>query len=186
MLKNPIHTITTAVTHPVHTATSTAGWAVGEATSVVTTGVRIARRVTGTAISRTGGLVGRHVGPLVSEAEQPPAEQPPAEQPRVQQPLAEQPPVEQPLVQQPEVEQPQAQQQPVEQPPAMPTSDRVVEPEEVLTPSGIPAADVGTNPDTGETDLLQPGTEPLMDPSTTKAVKSETDTLRKAAERDKE
>jgi hypothetical protein len=53
---------------------------------------------------------------------------------------------------------------------------------EVTTPSGIPAAAEGTNPDTAETDLYQPGTEPLVDPATVKAVKSETDTLRKASE----
>jgi hypothetical protein len=53
------------------------------------------------------------------------------------------------------------------------------------TPSGIPAAGEGFNPDTTETDLHQPGTEPLMDPATVKAVKSESEVLRRAAETDK-
>lgn len=57
---------------------------------------------------------------------------------------------------------------------------------ELRTPSGIPAADHGFNPDTGETDLVQPGTEPIMDPATTKAVKSESDTMGKAADPHKE
>ena len=53
------------------------------------------------------------------------------------------------------------------------------------TPSGIPAAGDATNPDTTETDLHQPGTEPLMDPATVKAVKSESEVLRRAADTDK-
>ncbi|MBC2933971.1 hypothetical protein [Nocardioides sp. zg-1228] len=53
------------------------------------------------------------------------------------------------------------------------------------TPSGIPAAGAGVNPDTTETDLHQPGTEPLMDPATVKSVASESDVLRRAAEVDK-
>jgi hypothetical protein len=53
------------------------------------------------------------------------------------------------------------------------------------TPSGIPAAGEGFNPDTTETDLHQPGTEPLMDPATVKAVASESEMLRRAADTDK-
>jgi hypothetical protein len=53
------------------------------------------------------------------------------------------------------------------------------------TPSGIPAAGEGVNPDTVETDLHQPGTEPLMDPATVKAVASESEVMRRAADRDK-
>jgi hypothetical protein len=55
----------------------------------------------------------------------------------------------------------------------------------VTTPVGTTAADAATNPDTTETDLQQPGTEPLMDPATTKAVASEAETLQKAADPDK-
>jgi hypothetical protein len=57
--------------------------------------------------------------------------------------------------------------------------------DELRTPAGTAAAGAGYNPDTTESGLDQPGTEPLMDPSTTKRIKSETDTLRKAADRDK-
>ncbi|TGN64738.1 hypothetical protein EXE59_12800 [Nocardioides eburneiflavus] len=60
------------------------------------------------------------------------------------------------------------------------------EAEDVLrTPSGIPAAGDGINPDTTETDLHQPGTEPLMDPATVKAVASEAEVLRRAADHHK-
>ena len=57
--------------------------------------------------------------------------------------------------------------------------------DDITTPSGIPAAGEGINPDTTETDLHQPGTEPLMDPATVKAVASESATLRRAADTDK-
>jgi hypothetical protein len=57
---------------------------------------------------------------------------------------------------------------------------------DVTTPVGTTAADEGHNPDTGETDLQQPDTPPLMDDSTAKSVMSESETLRKAAEKDPE
>ena len=53
------------------------------------------------------------------------------------------------------------------------------------TPSGIPAADEGYNPDTGETDLVQPDTADPADEGTLHAVESESETLRRAARRDK-
>ncbi|WP_322921463.1 hypothetical protein [Nocardioides renjunii] len=57
--------------------------------------------------------------------------------------------------------------------------------DDLRTPSGIPAADEGYNPDTTETDLYQPGTEPLVDPATVKAVASEAEVLGRAADPDK-
>lgn len=63
--------------------------------------------------------------------------------------------------------------------------DSEPEADELLTPSGIPAAGPGVNPDTTETDLHQRDTEPLLDPATVKAVKKESDVLRAAAERRK-
>ena len=57
--------------------------------------------------------------------------------------------------------------------------------DDVTTPSGIPAAGRGVNPDTTETDLHQPGTEPLMDPATAKAIASESEVLRRGADTDK-
>ncbi|WP_162529862.1 hypothetical protein [Nocardioides caldifontis] len=63
-----------------------------------------------------------------------------------------------------------------EQAEALPGGDLDVE-----TPVGTTGADVGQNPDTAEADLQQPATEPLVDPSTTKAVKAESDTGTKAA-----
>ncbi|MGH3411829.1 MAG: hypothetical protein ACRDPH_01970 [Marmoricola sp.] len=54
---------------------------------------------------------------------------------------------------------------------------------EVETPVGTTGAGLATNPDTANHDLQQPGTEPLMDPATTKQVRSETDTLSRGADR---
>jgi hypothetical protein len=59
-----------------------------------------------------------------------------------------------------------------------PTSDG----DDVTTPAGTTAASAGTNPDTGDTGLTQPGTEPLVDPATVKSVASESEQLRQAAE----
>lgn len=60
-----------------------------------------------------------------------------------------------------------------------------IEGEDVGTPAGTPGASKGFNPDTADTDLQQPGTEPLMDPATVKAAKSAMDTAQKAADPDK-
>lgn len=57
---------------------------------------------------------------------------------------------------------------------------------EVITPVGTTGAGPAVNPDTTESDLQQPGTEPLMDPATTKRIKREAETLRKASELRKE
>jgi hypothetical protein len=57
---------------------------------------------------------------------------------------------------------------------------------DVVTPVGTTGAAPGYNPSTAESDLQQPGTEEIVDPSTTKKVKSESDMLRKAAERNPE
>ena len=57
---------------------------------------------------------------------------------------------------------------------------------DVETPVGTTGADVGHNPDTAEADLQQPGTEPLLDPSTATAIGRESEMMRKDAERDPE
>jgi hypothetical protein len=47
------------------------------------------------------------------------------------------------------------------------------------------AADLATNPDTTDSDLQQVGTEPIVDPSLTNAVKSEADIGARASDPDK-
>jgi hypothetical protein len=63
-------------------------------------------------------------------------------------------------------------------------AEQVSPTDEVTTPVGTTGAGEAYNPDTGETDLQQPGTEPLMDPATTKEVASESETLRRGAEKE--
>ena len=61
----------------------------------------------------------------------------------------------------------------------------VAEGEDLRTPSGIPAADEGHDPDTTEHDLHRPGTGPLMDPATVKSIKSESEVMQRAADTNK-
>ncbi len=63
--------------------------------------------------------------------------------------------------------------------------DELTDDVEVQTPVGTTGAGEAYNPDTTDTDLQQPGTEPLMDPSLTKSIKSEADTMQKAADPNK-
>lgn len=56
----------------------------------------------------------------------------------------------------------------------------------VETPAGTTGAAAGHNPDTAEAGLQQPDTEPLLDPATAKAIRSESAMMRKDAERDPE
>ena len=62
--------------------------------------------------------------------------------------------------------------------------DRGVDGVDVVNPAGTSGTGVSFNPDTAESDLHQPGTPPLADPAVMAEVRSETETLRRAAERD--
>lgn len=64
-------------------------------------------------------------------------------------------------------------------------ADVAEEEDDIRTPSGIPAADEGFNPDTKETDLVQPDTADPTDVGTLHAIESEAETLRAAARREK-
>ncbi len=76
---------------------------------------------------------------------------------------------------------PQPRENPRPEPPHRPTPD----PYDVgvTTPVGTTGAAPAYNPSTAESDLQQPGTEEIMEPSTTKRIKSESEMMRKAAER---
>lgn len=154
---NPIRTATGLVQLPAHAAAAVAGTAVG----VAGTAVRAVARVAGHVASRAAG---------------------PAPQPRVLVPRDVERPAATPAASKAARRAPSRKAAVVA--PALGLT--ASEAEDVLrTPSGIPAAGDGTNPDTTETDLHQPGTEPLMDPSTTKAVASEAEVLQRAADVDK-
>ncbi|NYE37606.1 hypothetical protein F4692_002739 [Nocardioides cavernae] len=201
---NPLRTATGLLHLPAHAAAAVAGTAVG----VVTTGVRTSARLLGWTVERVGGTVPArtaapwaHDTPAAPEtAEAPPVQVP--EAPATQTPVAEDRTAEAPArkaaAEQAAAKKAPAKKAPVKKAPARKVPSRqaaVVAPalglteseaEDILrTPSGIPAAGDGINPDTTEVDLHQPGTEPLMDPATTKAVASEFEVLRRAADPDK-
>jgi hypothetical protein len=55
----------------------------------------------------------------------------------------------------------------------------------IETPVGTTGVSAGFNPDTAEADLQQPLTAPLLDPATAKAIRKESEILRKAADPEK-
>jgi hypothetical protein len=173
----PIRIASGLVQLPAHAAAAVAGTAVG----VAATSVRTTARVVGWAVERVGGPT-REQPPAQWASQAPssvvpqPAPAPAAPAPTTK-PAAKKAPARKTARKAPS-------KKAAVMAPALGLTE--AEAEDVLrTPSGIPAAGDGTNPDTTETDLHQPGTEPLMDPATTKAVASESDMLRRAAETDK-
>jgi hypothetical protein len=68
----------------------------------------------------------------------------------------------------------------VESAPADSQSPPIVE---VVTSAGSTAATPAVSPDTAEADLTQPSTEGVLDSSTAKRIATESDQLRRAAER---
>jgi hypothetical protein len=196
---NPIRTATGLIQLPAHAAAAAVGTAAGLATTSARTTARVigwaARRVAGTPPQQSPWAPGSTAQTADSPVEDAPVESAPAESEvvepatRASVPTATAP---QATATAPAKKAP-AKKAPVRKAPSRKAA--VVAPalglteaeaEDVLrTPSGIPAAGDGINPDTTETDLHQPGTEPLMDPATVKAVKSESEVLRRAADTDK-
>jgi hypothetical protein len=172
---NPLNKITGAAREAVADPRATADKAIGEATRVVGagtrlvgTGARLVTHVAETTIARAGVVLGRGDGSTSAAAEKVSVDTPPVQETAEDAVAREQ----------------EAAAEPPSVPPSSP--EATADPDSgVTTPSGIPAAGPGVNPDTTETDLHQPDTEPLVDPATVKAVKKETDTMRKGAERDK-
>jgi hypothetical protein len=76
-------------------------------------------------------------------------------------------------------------QAPADLPTAVDLAQRVSPEDEVITPVGTTGAGTAHNPDTTDTDLQQPGTEPLMDPALTREVAAEAETGARGADPDK-
>lgn len=152
---NPTSLVSGVITLPAHVAAAAAGTAAG----IAATGARTTARVLGRVVGRVTGPAPQQ-SPWAASTDVPPAAR--------KAPARRRAPSKKAAVMAPALGLTEA------------------EAEDVLrTPSGIPAAGDGINPDTTETDLHQPGTEPLMDPATVKAVKSESEVLRRAADTDK-
>ncbi|WP_224280075.1 hypothetical protein [Nocardioides lacusdianchii] len=183
---NPTSLVSGVITLPAHVAAAAAGTAAGLATSGARTTIRVlgwaVGRVTGPSPQQSSWAASTDVPPArrrtldtdVAMAEVPIAEATPTKPPARKGPASKKAPARKKA----------PSKKAAVMAPALGLTE--AEAEDVLrTPSGIPAAGDATNPDTTETDLHQPGTEPLMDPATVKAVKSESDVLRRAADTDK-
>ena len=173
---NPISKATNAIFHPRRTATTVADRALGTAAAGVRTTMRI--------IDRAAGL--GHGGNVAPDVVTPPGSADSASEVDAGRPAA----TKATATKESTSRKPAAKKAPSARaatvgPALAQTPRETVEDDELRTPSGIPAADEGHNPATAETDLQQPGTEPLMDPATVKAVASESATLRRAADTDK-
>lgn len=183
---NPISIVTGAVMAPARAVAGLAGTSVG----VAGVGLRRSVRLAGWVVERVAGSASGHPSSPWSTTDRPsaasvtpsPAPAPPVEVPEpVSAPTPRPAPSAKAAVMAPalglsEDELPDA---------VLDDSTETEDADELRTPSGIPAAGVGVNPDTTETDLHQPGTEPLMDPATVKAVASEAEVMRRASDTDK-
>jgi hypothetical protein len=208
---NPIRLVSGAVTLPAHAAAAVIGTSVG----IATTGVRTTARVLGRVIEQVSGSGSEPAAPwpAARPTDEPdstevdpvlgarrsstdaPAAQEPATEPATE-PAAKKTPAKKTPAKKTPAKKAAAKKAPSKQAavlaPALGLSEAEVEAEleagtadEITTPSGIPAAGRGVNPDTTDTDLYQPGTEPLMDPATVKSVASESEVLQRAADTDK-
>jgi hypothetical protein len=163
---NPISKATSAIIHPVRTATTVAGQTLGVMAAGARTTMRIIERAAGQrrGDSPTGWST---QGPAPTSA---PVDKAAATKVSPRKPAAKKAPSARAATVGPALSR---------------TTREAIEDEELRTPSGIPAADEGHNPDTTETDLHQPGTEPLMDPATVKSARSEAEVMQRAADTDK-
>ena len=197
---NPIRLVSGAVTLPAHAAAAVIGTSVGLATTGVRTTARVVARIIGQAS-------GSSPAPSAAWPTDHPVDLPvdlPVDVPAstevdpvlgVTKPAAKKAPAKKTAARKAPARKAAAKKAPSKQAavlaPALGLSEAEVEQldaastDDIITPSGIPAAGEGINPDTTETDLHQPGTEPLMDPATVKAVASESAMLRRAADTDK-
>ena len=190
---NPIRLVSGAIALPAHVAAAAIGASVG----VATTGVRATARLAGLVLDRPSGsdrtAAGRWTGERAPSTVVDPI---PATQAPAKKAPAKKAPVKKAPVKKTAAKKAPTKRAPSKQAavlaPALGLSEAEVEAQieaglddDLTTPSGIPAAGPGVNPDTTETDLHQPGTEPLMDPATVKAVASESEVLRRGADTDK-
>ena len=169
---------TSAIIHPVQTASSVAGQTIGVAAAGAKTTMRLLDRAAGQVLG----------GNSTDWSTPEPAPTPDVTTPAAADVATAEPPAKKAAKKAPQKKAPQKKAPSAKAATVAPalslTEEEAIE-DELRTPSGIPAADEGHNPDTAETDLLQPGTEPLMDPATVKSVKSETEVLQRAADLDK-
>ena len=175
---NLISKATSAIIHPVQTASSVAGQTIGVAAAGARTTMRILDRAAGQVLGgSTTDWSTPEPAPEPDVTPPPPAAVATADAPARKAAKKATP------KKAPRKKAPSARAATVA--PALSMTEEEALEDELRTPSGIPAADEGHNPHTAETDLYQPGTEPLMDPATVKSVKSEAEVLQRASDPDK-
>jgi hypothetical protein len=163
----PIRKVTGVMTHPARTAGAVAGATLGVSVGAATAGMRATARAVGWALERAG----------VPAPEPAPAPWP-RERDGEPDPEAETIPVAKAPVKKAPVKKAAARKAPVKKAAARKAPSKKAA---VIAPAlGLPEAVVEH-----ETDLDQPRTEPLMDPATAKAVASESEVMRRAADPDK-
>jgi hypothetical protein len=180
---NPISKVTSAIAHPVQTATTVTSQALGVAAAGARTTMRLIDRAAG---QGRAGDPGPTWSPT-TEATPPTATT--TEAPAKKSP-AKKSPAKKPSARKSSAGKTTAKKAPSARaatagPALAQTNPAPSEDDDLRTPSGIPAADEAHNPDTAETDLHQPGTEPLMDPATVKSARSEAEVMQRAADVDK-
>jgi hypothetical protein len=193
---NLISKATNVIIHPVRTATSVAGQTVGVAAAGARTTMRIIDRAAGQVRGDSSDVWSSTDPPTDSAAAgetsatpdatlvEPAARKEPAQKAPAKKAPAKKAPAKKATARKASAKKaPSARAATIA--PALSLTEEEVTEEAVRTPSGIPAADEGYNPDTAETDLYQPGTEPLMDPTTVKSIKSEAEVMQRAADPDK-
>lgn len=185
-----ISKVTSAIFHPVQTATSVAGQTMGVAAAGARTTMRVIDRAAGQ-VRRDSPDVWSATDPAGTPADTETTATPEATlvEPAARKAPASKAPPRKTATTKSATTKGAAQKAPSARAatiaPALSLTEEEVTEDAVRTPSGIPAADEGHNPDTAETDLHQPGTEPLMDPATVKSIKSEAEVLQRAADPDK-
>jgi hypothetical protein len=198
---NLISKATNVIIHPVRTATSVAGQTVGVAAAGARTTMRIIDRAAGQVRGDSSDVWSSTDPPTDSAAAgetsatpdatlvEPAARKEPAQKAPAKKAPAKKAPAKKAPAKKATARKASAKKAPSARAatiaPALSLTEEEVTEEAVRTPSGIPAADEGYNPDTAETDLYQPGTEPLMDPATVKSIKSEAEVMQRAADPNK-
>jgi hypothetical protein len=181
---NPISKVTSAVAHPIQTATTVASHALGVAASGARTTMRIIDRAAGQGRAGSPGPTWSPT-PEATPPPAPPASPAPATKGPAKKAATKKAPAKKSPARKTAAKKAPSARAATAGPALSRTERESVEADDLRTPSGIPAADEAHNPDTAETDLHQPGTEPLMDPATVKAAKSEAEVMQRAAEVDK-
>jgi hypothetical protein len=202
---NAISKVTDAITHPVQTAGSVASQALG----ITTAGVRTSARVIAWAVNQGRSAAPDAAGPrpvtvmpgVPDEAVSSPTPETSAETavdetapteaanadtaPMTEAPAKKASAKKAPAKRAPAKRAPAKRAPSAKAATAGPALAMAADGEDESVPSGAPSADGASGSETGETTPSELDVEPLLDPSTAKAIRSETEVMQKASDPDK-